>query len=172
MALLVLLVQLHRLAAGVHFKRDRLLRVVRMLGTLINLELGGHLAAQLALRKHALDGLLEDRFGAAGEQLGVALFTQAAGEAGVTAIQLLRTLHAGEVDLFGIDDDDVVAHIDVGGVEGVGLAGEDAGGVRRKAAKRLTRGVNDEPLALDVYSTRDRGGLVQVHGYSLFLPSS
>jgi hypothetical protein len=36
----------------------------------------------------------------------------------------------------------------------------------------LTRGVNDEPLALDVYSTRDRGGLVQVHGYSLFLPSS
>jgi len=67
------------------------------------------------------------------------------------------------VDLLGVDHDDVVAHVNVRGVERAGLAGENAGGVRREAAEGLAGGVEDEPLALDVFSTRNRGGLVQVH---------
>jgi hypothetical protein len=155
-------VQCHRLAGAVHLQRNRLLRVVRMLGALVDLELGCHLAAELGLGEHALDGFLEDLLGATGEQLDEALFTQAAGEAGVAAVQLLASLHAGEVDLLGIDDDDVVAHVDVGRVEGAGLAGENAGGVGRKAAERLARGVDDIPLTLDVFAAGDGGCLIQV----------
>ena len=43
-----------------------------------------------------LDRLLDDRFRTAGEQLDEALFAEAAGEAGVTAVKLLVALHAGE----------------------------------------------------------------------------
>ena len=71
------------------------------------------------------------------------------------------------VDLLGVDHDDVVAHIDVGRVERVGLAGEDAGGVRGEAAEGLAGGVEHEPLALDVFAAGDRGGLIQVHGLLL-----
>ncbi len=134
-----------------------------MVGALVDLELGGHLAAELALGQHALDGLFENLFRTADEQLAVLLFAQAAGEAGVAAVELLAGLHAGEVDLLGVDHDDVVAHIDVGRVERVGLAGEDARGVRGEAAERLAGGVDHEPLALDVLAAGDRRCLVQVH---------
>ncbi len=96
-----------------------------MLCALVDLELGGHLAAELGLGKHALDGLLDDGFGATGEELDEGLFAETAGESGVAAIELLVSLQAGEDDLLGVDDDDVIAHIDVGGVEGVELAGEN-----------------------------------------------
>src|SRR5579862_3768175 len=107
------------------FERLRLLRVMRVLCALVDLELGCHLAAHLGLRQHALDGLLDDGFGATGEELDEGLFAEAAGESGVAAIELLVSLEAREHDLFGVDDNDVIAHIDVGGVERVELAGED-----------------------------------------------
>jgi hypothetical protein len=160
---------------GVEVERMRLLGEVRMLIALVNLELGGHLAAELGLGKHALDRLLDDGFGTAGKQLDEALFTQAAGKAGVAAIHLLVALHAGEDDLLGVDHDDVIAHVDVGRVERIELAGEDGGGGGGEASEGLAGGVDDEPLALDVFAAGDRGGLVQVtHDamYSLVLLSS
>ena len=36
------------------------------------------------------------------------------------------------MDLLGVDDDDVVAHIDIRRVQGVGLAGENTGGAARR----------------------------------------
>jgi hypothetical protein len=44
----------------------------------------------------------------------------------------------------------VIAHIDVGGVERVELAGEDGCGSGGEAAECLAAGVDDKPLALDV----------------------
>ncbi len=158
----------------VELERLRLLGEVRVLVALVDLELGGHLAAELALGQHALDGLLDDGFGTAGEQLDEALFAQTAGEAGVAAIELLVTLHAGEDDLLGVDHDDVIAHVDVGGVEGVELAGEDGGGDGGEAAEGFAGGVDDEPLALDVFSAGDGGVVSDCHDacYSLDLLSS
>jgi len=160
---------------GVELERLRLLGEVRMLVALVDLELGGHLASELGLGEHALDGLLDDGFGTAGEQLDEALFAQAAGEAGVAAIELLVALHAGEDDLFGVDHDDVIAHVDVGRVERVQFTGEDRGGDGRETPEGFSGGVDDEPLALDVFPAGDGGGLVQVaHDamYSLVLLSS
>src|SRR3954453_11916221 len=118
-----------------------LLCEVRMLWAFVNFELGGHLAAELGLGKHTLDGLLDDGFGATGEELDEGLFAEATGEAGVAAIELLVRLEAGQHDLFGIDDDDVIAHINIGGVENVELAGEDRSGLCGETAQRLAAGV-------------------------------
>ena len=154
-----------------------LLSEVRVLIALVDLELGGHLAAELALGQHAFDALLDDSFGTASEQLDEALFAKTAGEAGVTAIELLVALHAGENNLFAVDHDDVIAHVDVGRVEGVQLAGEDGGGDGGEASEGLARGVNDKPLALNVLPAGD-GGSVSVSDvahsamYSLNLLSS
>ena len=69
-------------------QRLGLLGEVRVLAALVDLELGGHLASELGLGEHALDGLLDDGFGTAGEELDEGLFAEAAGEAGVAAIEL------------------------------------------------------------------------------------
>src|ERR1700722_10385231 len=155
---------------GMEVHGNGLLGEVGVLTSLVDLELGGHLAAELGLGKHALDGLLNDRFGATGEKLDEGLFAKTTGESGVAAIELLVRLEAGEHDLFGIDDHDVIAHIDVGGVERVGLAREDGGGLCGEAAEGLTARIEQVPLALDIFATRNGGG--HRLGYSLFLPSS
>ena len=84
---------------------------------------------------------------------------RAAGEAGVAAIELLITLHAGQNDLLGVDHDDVIAHVDVRSVEGVQLAGEQRGGDGRKASEGLAGGVDQVPLALDVLAAGDGGSV-------------
>ena len=146
-----------------------------MLRTLVDLELGGHLAAHLALGQHALDGLFDDGLGTACKQLDEGLFAQTTGETGVAAIELLAGLEAGENDLFAVDDHDVVAHVDVGGVQGAVLAGEDGGGGGGETAERLAGGVDDEPLALDVLAAGNRGGVVHcvlLPGSAVFLGST
>src|SRR5437879_13921239 len=135
-----------------------LLCEVRMLCTFVDLELGGHLATKLGLGQHPLDGLLDDGFRATGEELDERLFAETAGKSGVAAIELLVRLEAGQHDLFGIDDNDVIAHIDVRSVENVELAGEDRSGLRGESAKGLAAGVENEPLALDIFAARNGGG--------------
>lgn len=141
-----------------------------MLSALVHLELGGHLATELGLGKHAFDGLLNDCLWTASKELDEGLFAETTGEAGVAAIELLVSLEAGEDDLLGIDDHDVIAHIDIGGVEGVELAGEDRSGVGGEAAEGLAAGIEHVPLTLDIFAARNRCG--HRLGYSLVLPSS
>ena len=121
-----------------------------MLVIAVDLELGRHLTAHLGLGEHALNGFLDDFFGAALEQAKERLLAQTAGEAGVAAIHLFLRLEAGEANLFGIDHDDVIAHIDVRGVLRATLAGEDAGDLGGEAAEGLAGGVGHEPLAFDL----------------------
>jgi hypothetical protein len=52
----------------------------------------------------------------------------------VPVVGLVLTLVAGEDDLVGVDDDDVVAAVDMRGVAGEMLAAEAAGEDRREAA--------------------------------------
>src|ERR1700738_1408984 len=145
-----------RRVIGAELQGLGLLGEVRVVAALVDLELGGHLASEPGLGEHPLDGLLYDGLGTAGEQLEEGFFAETTGEAGVAAIELAVCLESGEDDFLGIDDDDVVAHINVGGVERVGLAGEDGGGGGGEAAEGLAGGVDDKPLALDVFAARNR----------------
>src|SRR6187401_2568226 len=87
---------------------------MRMLRTLVNAQVAQLLAAERAARQHALHRLLDDALwetafhdGARGALL------DAADVASVMIVDLAFQLAAGEHHLFGVDDDDVVAHIDI-----------------------------------------------------------
>ena len=66
-----------------------------------------------------------------------ALFAQSAFVAAVAAIQLLVFLAAGQLDRAGVDDDDVIAGVDVRRVNRLVLALQQARGERRHAAEHL-----------------------------------
>src|SRR5579872_4125698 len=126
-----------------------------MLRSPIDLELGSHLPAQLALRQHALDRLFQNSLGPAGSLLGIRFLPQTTRETRVAVIDLLLGLHAGYLDLLGIDHDDVMAHVDKRRVFRIRFAGENTRGLAGKAAERLPLGIYHVPLALDILATRD-----------------
>ena len=115
----------------------------------IDLELAELGATEAGLRDHAPDGALdeEDRTALADDARGLDLLaTDIAGEAGV---DLGRLLGAGEGDLVGIDHDDEIAGVNVGGENWLVLATEKARGLNSDLAEDLALGVDDIPLALD-----------------------
>ena len=67
----------------------------------------------------------------------------------MAAIHLLIFLAAGQLDLGGIDDDDVVAGVEERGIGGLVLALKQPGGLRGHAAEGLALGVDDVPPAVD-----------------------
>ena len=75
-----------------------------------------HLAtAERAARNHALDRLFHDALReAALEDLARGALLDAAGVPGVPVVHLVGVLLAGQRDLVGVDDDDVVAIVDMG----------------------------------------------------------
>src|SRR5262245_59924813 len=99
-----------------------------MLVTLVDLEGAHPLALQGAALQHALDRQLDSALGElAVENLARGGLLDAARVAGVAVVDLVRRLIAGEDDLLGIDDDDVVAAVDVRGVDWLVLTLEAGG---------------------------------------------
>src|SRR6185436_18611707 len=101
------------LVLAVH-RRDveglRVLAAVRVLGAVVEMQSAHLVAAQRPARDHALDRFFEDSLGeAALEHLAGGDLLEAAGIAGVLVIELLLELAAGEADLVGVDDADMVA---------------------------------------------------------------
>ena len=63
-------------------------------------------------------------------------------------------------DLVGVDDDDEVTGVDVGGEDRLVLAAQQVRGLDRQAAEADVGGVDDVPLTLDVAGL----GAVRAHG--------
>src|SRR3954470_19375529 len=84
-------------------ERRRLLRVVRMRGSGVHLELAKLCAADAVLRQHAADGVPDDLFGPAGELLGQRSLLDAARIAGVAVVDLLLELVARHADALAVD---------------------------------------------------------------------
>src|SRR3984885_187555 len=100
----------------------RLLRLVGMLVACIDLQLAIHLFAELVLREHSRDGVLDHSGRVGGAHFGGTDFGEAARVTGVAAIQFLAFFAAGELHFRRIDDDHVVAGAQEGGVRGLALA--------------------------------------------------
>src|SRR5664279_293595 len=137
---------------------------MRMFGAGIDAQIPELHAAERSARQHALDGLLDDALGktAFEDRLGRALL-DAADKSGVAVIDFLFALAASEHHLGGIDDDDVVAVIDMRGVSGLVLAAQPHGDDRGETANDQPSGVDAHPFLLDV------GGLgrIGLHDKSL-----
>src|SRR5690606_11145459 len=127
----------------------RLLGGVRVLGTLVDLELAIHRAAQGVLREHALDRVLDDALRVALKRLPQGLGLQVADVPGEAVVHLVGELVSGDVDLLGVDHDEVIAGIDVRGVDGLVLAAEATRDLGAQATEGLAGGVDHVPVALD-----------------------
>ena len=75
---------------------------------------------------------------------------QAARVAGVAVVLLVGELAGTEVELGGVHDDHVIAGVDMGRVDRLVLAPEEAGGLRGDAPEHEAIGIDDVPRALDV----------------------
>ena len=129
----------------------RLLRRVRVLVALVDAEIAEDLPEQRAARQHALDGLLDDALGEAAleDELRRALL-DAARIAGVVVVDLLVALAAGEDHLVGVDDDDVVAAVDMGRVGRLVLAAQPHRHDRGEPADDEALRIDHHPLLVDV----------------------
>ncbi len=136
-----------------------------MLVAPVDLELGGHLPAHLALGQHALDRVFHNLLRPARQEANERLFAQPTGKPGVAAVDLLLALQAGQHNLLRVDHDHVVTHVDEGGVFRVFLAAQHAGRFSCQASQGLAAGVNDEPFAGDIVRARK----IRRHRY-LLLP--
>ena len=83
------------------------------------------------------------------KRLAQGLGLEVADVAGEPVVQLVGELLAGDVDLLGIDHDQVVTCIDVRGVDRLVLAAEAAGELGAQAAERLAGRVDNVPVTLD-----------------------
>ena len=120
------------------------------------------IAGDGVLGHHALNSHAHGDVGLRLHQDAVGSLLQAADPAGVSAVDLLGALVAGEDSLAGVDDDDVVAAVGVGGVSGLGLAAQKVGSPDSGLAQGLARGVQDVPLTLNVGLVCHKSG----HGVS------
>ncbi len=97
--------------------RLRLLCLVRVLRAGVDLQLAQLLRAQRRVRQHALDRAADDLLGTPLQQLAEGLLAEAARIAAVAGVaSSTRSLSPVTLILRGVDDDDVVADVDVGGV--------------------------------------------------------
>src|SRR4051812_15775164 len=129
-----------------------------MLVVRIDLQLACHGSTELGMRKHANNGLFHDQLRLALHAIFEVFFAQPARISGIAAIDLLLALHAGDFDLAGVDDDDVVAGIDERRVLRIIFASKDASHTGSKTAKGLPRGVDDVPFARNFPRFGEMGG--------------
>src|ERR1700690_842507 len=92
----------------------RLLGFVRMIPPRVNAQIAELHAAKRSARNHALDGLLDHALGkTAFENRPGRAFLDAADESGVVVIDLVVALAPGHHGVSRVDDDDMVAAIDM-----------------------------------------------------------
>ena len=119
-----------------------------VLAARIDAELLEHISAEGVLGEHTLDGFVDGELGLLVHELFVLHLFETADVAGVIAVIFLLQLLAGEHHLVAVDDDDMVAAVDVGSVFGLILAFEDGSHLRSETSEHHIGGVDDVPLAL------------------------
>lgn len=122
---------------------------MRMLRPTYDLELAEHLPSQRVARQHALDGLRDHPLRRLIQQLLQGFGFQVTDVARVAMVKLVLELSTRHADLLSVDDDDVVARIDVRRVLGLVLTAQAPSDLRRKPAERLAVGVDEIPIAPD-----------------------
>src|SRR5271170_249876 len=121
---------------------------MRMLGAAIDFKLVENLMAEAILRQHSLDRYLEQALGLVFEQLARRGRADSAGPFGMTMIQFGLRFRSSQANLGGVDDNDEVAGILVGGVIGARFAGQQARGARRDSSERSFGRIDHDPVAV------------------------
>ena len=105
---------------------------------------------EFGVGQHALHRFADYTIGMPFVHAAVRRSSQTAGITGMAVIDLLLSLVAGDLDLFGIDHDDVIADIGMRGELGLALAAQNLGNFRGQTPEDFVRSVDHEPLPLNV----------------------
>ncbi len=126
---------------------------MRMLCTVVNVHVADNAATETVFGEHTFHNLDEQGVVAGFEVLVLSLLHKnLAGVACVREVNTVCHLLAGENNFVGVDDDYIVAAIHVGRIAGLVLAAENLGDFSAKASKNLVGGVDNDPLAFNVFS--------------------
>src|SRR5262245_23826914 len=123
---------------------------MRVVGAGVYLQLPELLHAERVPRQHPLDGAPDHFLRTALQEVTEGLFLVALGVAAVADVELRLALVGTHRDARRIQDDHVVAGVEVGLPGGLVLALEDARDPRRKAPQRLVGGIDDVPAPFDL----------------------
>ena len=119
-----------------------------MLGAFIDFKLGHQDPAEPVLGHHAFDGVGDELFRLLGPDLGDGAIFFAAFPAGIGHEFFVEFFGAGEANLFGVDHDDEITRIQVGGENRFVLAAQDVRHLDSETAQDRAVGINNVPLAL------------------------
>src|SRR3984893_19138088 len=126
------------------------LRPVLVVGTRVDTQPLQHLGAQGVVLQHSADGVLDGKRRVKLALLAKGAPPQPARGAGIPGVHLAVHLAPGDEDARGVDDDDVVARVQVGCVGRLVLALQDLRHVAGEPAQRDARGVDHVPVTLQV----------------------
>ena len=121
-----------------------------MICTRIDLELVHLGTAQGVLGKHSADCFFHRTNGVLLQKIRIAGGSKSARETRVAVGHLLSQLGPREGNLLRVHNDDVVAHVHVGGKGRLVLAAQKSGCVGRKASQHHISGVDNQPVALNI----------------------
>lgn len=121
---------------------------MRMLGTCIDEQVAKKIVTKTCLREHTLYCSPDKLFGACCENLFRCCEPLSAGISGVTGVNTVGHLISLEGHLLGVDNDDVVTTVNVGGETGFGLATKDKSNAGSETTKSEICSVKHYPLLL------------------------
>ena len=123
---------------------------MRMRGAFVNMQFANQGPTQAIMRDHAFDRTFDDQFGMAAAARLRRLAVMPADEAGVTHVFFLNLLLSGKDRFFGVDNNDVIAGIDVAGKNGLVFAAKEYGGFFSHTTDNLIVRVDNIPLAFNL----------------------
>ena len=130
--------------------RLRILSRVRMLGTLVNLQLPVDSASETVVGNHSLDCTLDEEFRSTFAALAEGLGLMTSDESREAHVALLGLLLATDLDFSRIDHHDKIAGIHMGRPDRLMLAAEQIGGLHGNMAEVLVLGIDHPPLAFNL----------------------
>ena len=130
-----------------------------MLSVLVDMQAGHSVLADGVLGQHTLDSQLHSVVGAVSHHVTSLGLLQVTDPAGDTIVLLLLQLLAGQNSLIGVDDDDEITAVNVGGEISLVLAAQDVCSDNSGTAQGLASCIDDVPLALQGLLLQQGSGL-------------
>ena len=136
-----------------------------VVGTIVNVHVFNDGTAHAVFGKHTFHHFCEEGV-VAGFDVLVERFLHhdfgssralSAGIAGVREVFTVSPLLACQTNFVGVDDDDVVATLDVGRVAGFVFAAKNEGNFCTKTTEHLVGSVNNDPIAFNVFGVGGKG---------------
>ena len=122
-----------------------------MFRTCVNAQFFDHLATEGVFRKHAFHSVVNGKFRLFGHKFFILSFFQTADVTGVITIHFLFEFFAGQSDFCAVDDDDMIACIDVRSESRFVFASEHCGNLACQTTENEVGSIHNVLFSFDVF---------------------